>query len=76
MALQFYKRNNGNDNGTDNVNNNNVSKGDITTFLAGSAIFWTILNIVFLCMVDLSFFLAHILLEENGSAIHERVVSK
>ena len=75
VALQFYE---GTDdgNGTDDDNNNNMSKEDITTLLIGSAMLWTILNIVFLCTIDMSFFLAHILLNENGSTIYERVVSK
>jgi len=50
VALQFYE-------GTDDGNNNNknATKKDATTFLTGSAMVWTILNIVFLCTIDMSF---------------------
>jgi len=49
VALQFYHGN-----GIDD-NNNDMSKTEITTFLTGSAMLWTVLNIIFLCMIDVSF---------------------
>jgi len=49
VALQSYDGN-----GTDDENNNDSSKSDITTILVGSAMLWTILNIIFLCTIDIS----------------------
>jgi len=49
-VLQFYD-----DDGTDDDNNNETVKGAITMFLVGSATMWMILNVVFLCTIDMSF---------------------